>query len=109
MIYTIDTVPEDTAVYGFAYKFYNHDTNRLFTATPTKGIVRNYRFYSKKDGFDPDNQFTDSEPDSAPAYIFKYADTIQEATIAYNDLVCDRIEWLGNMLKESGDDLFLEF
>lgn len=109
MIYTIDTVPEDTAVYGFAYRFYNHDTNRLFTATPTKGIVRNYRFYSKKDGFDPDNQFTDSEPDSAPAYIFKYADTIQEATIAYNDLVCDRIEWLGNMLKESGDDLFLEF
>ena len=109
MIYSIDTVPENTTVYGFAYRFYNHDTNRLFTATPTKGIVRNYRFYSKKDGFDPDNQFTDSEPDSAPAYIFKYADTIQEATIAYNDLVCDRIEWLGDLLKESGDDLYLEF
>lgn len=109
MIYSIDTVPENTTVYGFAYRFYNNDTNRLFTAVPTEGIVKNHKFYSKKDGFDPDNQFDGSEPDSTPAYIFKYADTIQEATIAYNDLVCDRIEWLGDLLKESGDDLYLEF
>lgn len=107
MIYTIDTVPEDKTVYGFAYRFYNHDTNRLFTATPTKGIVKNYKFYSDKDGFDPNNQFDGSEPDSTPAYIFKYADTIQEATVAYNDLVCDRIEWLGDLLKKSSDDLYL--
>lgn len=80
MIYTIDTVPEDTTVYGFAYKFFNHD-----------------------------NQFDGSEPDSTPAYIFKYADTIQEATVAYNDLVCDRMEWLGDLLKKSSDDLYLEF
>lgn len=109
MIYTIDTVPEDTTVYGFAYKFFNHDTNRLFTAVPTKGIVKNHRFYSDKDGFDPDNQFDGSEPDSTPAYIFKYADTIQEATVAYNDLVCDRMKWLGDLLKKSSDDLYLEF
>lgn len=109
MIYNIDTVPEDTTVYGFAYKFFNHDTNRLFRAVPTKGVVKNHRFYSDKDGFDPDNQFDGSEPDSTPAYIFKYADTIQEATVAYNDLVCDRMEWLGDLLKKSSDDLYLEF
>ena len=102
MIYNFDTVPENITVYGFAYKFFNHDTNRLFTAVPTKGIVKNHRFYSDKDGFDPDNQFDGSEPDSTPAYIFKYADTIQEATVAYNDLVCD-------LLKKSSDDLYLEF
>lgn len=109
MIYNFDTVPENITVYGFAYKFFNHDTNRLFTAVPTKGIVKNHRFYSDKDGFDPDNQFDGSEPDSTPAYIFKYADTIQEATVVYNDLVCDRMEWLSDLLKKSSDDLYLEF
>ena len=64
MIYHTATVIEDTTVYGFAYKFFNHDTNRLFTAVPTKGVVKNHRFYSDKDGFDPDNQFDGSEPDS---------------------------------------------
>ena len=108
MIYNIDTVPEDTTVYGFAYKFFNHDTNRLFTAVPTMGVVKNHSFFSDKDGFDPDNQFDGSETDSTPAYIFNYADTIQEATVAYNDLVCNRMEWLGDLLKKASDDLCLE-
>ena len=109
MIYTADTVPQDTMVYGFAYKFYGHDTSKLFVAAPTQGIVKNNKFYSNKDNFDPDNIFDGKEQDCSPAYIFKYADSFQEAVSAYNDLVCDRMEWLGELLKESGNDLYLEF
>lgn len=99
MIYDLETVPENKTVYAFAYRYYN-DTVRLLVMRPTEGIVKNRKFHPK------DNN---SNPDSIASSLFSYADTFAEAVNAYNDSVSDRLDTICDMLKESSNDMYLDF